>query len=167
MGLRAYPAAFDAIPWEQVEVAAKVAEIDPLLLGSVVMTESRGNPWAMRYEPAFKWEMKPAQFALQLGITVNTETELQKFSYGLCQLMGALCREMGFTGMLPQLLDPVINLSYGAKHLKKLLVQYGEEPAVAAAYNAGSPRKTPGGMYVNQVYVDKVMGNLRELRKLS
>jgi soluble lytic murein transglycosylase-like protein len=77
-------------------------------------------------------------------------------------------REYGFRGSFNDALgDFRISLSYGAKHLKNYLKRYPNESDVIASYNAGSPRKTKGGMYENQTYVDKVYKELLALRKLS
>lgn len=127
------------------------------------MVESGGNPYVMRFEPKYIYTLTPAQYAQSLGITRETEEMLQKHSWGLVQCMGSVCRELGHKGHLTELLDKELNLDFGARKIKSLLQKYDERSAIAA-YNAGSPRKTPGGNFVNQVYVDKVYGYLNTLR---
>jgi soluble lytic murein transglycosylase-like protein len=143
-------------------------KIDPIFFQAICTVESSLNPFAMRYEPAWSYLYFARETASRLGITAETETQLQKFSYGLCQIMGSVAREHGFTGSLAQLMaDPALALKYGAKHLAKFSWKYGgAEPDIAAAYNAGSARKTKGGLYVNQQYVDKVDKELRRIRAI-
>ena len=149
-----------------IHVAAVGQKIDPIFFQAICTVESSLNPLAMRYEPAWNYLYFPREHASRLGITSETETQLQKFSYGLCQIMGSVAREHGFTGNLAQLVsEPTLTLKYGAIHLAKFFWKYGQsESDVAAAYNAGSVKKTPGGMYFNQQYVDKVDRELRKLR---
>jgi soluble lytic murein transglycosylase-like protein len=148
------------------EIAGKEG-VDPDLLLAICMVESSLDPYAVRYEPAYKWLVSPREWASQMRLSVATEETLQKTSYGLAQIMGAVMRELGFSGKLQTcLLNPAIPLSYSAKHLKNYLRRYGSEVEAIASYNAGSPRKTKGGMWENQSYVDKVSTELRKLRAL-
>jgi soluble lytic murein transglycosylase-like protein len=82
---------------------------------------------------------------------------LQKTSFGLMQVMGAVFREYGFEGWLSQIVtSPELQLEFGCKHLSKKIRRYGKESGIAA-YNAGSPRRKPDGKFVNQYYVDNVL----------
>lgn len=155
-----------SLPWDLIQAAAKEFRLDPRLVGAIVMTESGGKHQVTRYEPGWKYFHGPRIHAENLGITEQTESIHQATSYGAMQVMGAVARELGFVGHLPTLIDPKLGLYYGCRKLRDLWVKYPEEEDAIAAYNAGSPRKTPGGQYVNMVYVDKVSGYLRELRKL-
>lgn len=148
-----------------IHVVAGEHDVDPVLFEAICRVESSLDPFAMRYEPRWNYLYFPREHASRLRITEDTETQLQKFSYGLCQIMGSVAREHGFSGPLGALIsDPALCLKYGAIHLKKFLWKYQTEVEVIAAYNAGSARKTPGGMFVNQQYVDKVDKVLRQLR---
>jgi soluble lytic murein transglycosylase-like protein len=148
------------------EVSGKEG-VDPDLLLAICTVESSLDPYAVRYGPAYKWLVSPREWASQMRLSVVTEGVLQKTSYGLAQIMGAVMRELGFSGKLQTcLVDPAIPLSYSAKHLKNYLRRYGSEVEAIASYNAGSPRKTKGGMWENQTYVDKVSAELRKLRTL-
>lgn len=68
--------------------------------------------------------------------------------------------ERGFDGtFLTALCDPEIGLEFGCRHLGWLAQRYQATfgwVGVAAAYNAGSPRKKARGGWINQDYVDKV-----------
>jgi soluble lytic murein transglycosylase-like protein len=94
---------------------------------------------------------------------------LQKCSFGLMQIMGATAMSLGFRGELPSLLNPYLGVLWGSEYLKHLIESHphSEEEDWIAAYNAGSVRKTPGGMYENQSYVNRVSGYLKDLRKLT
>lgn len=141
--------------------------IDPDLALAIATVESSLNPFVMRYEPNYRWLYHVDDFAHKLKITNLTEETLQKFSYGCYQLMGALCREKGFDDYLPKMLDPELNISYGCKHIKSLLIKFKTESDAVSAYNQGSPKKNNGGTYLNQSYIDKVHSVLYELRKLK
>jgi hypothetical protein len=150
-----------------IHVVANENGVDPILFEAICRVESSLDPLAMRYEPKWNYLYFPREHASRLRITEETETQLQKFSYGLCQIMGSVAREHGFTGALVSLAaDPALCLKFGAIHLKKFLWKYQTEAEAIAAYNAGSARRTPGGMFVNQQYVDKVDKVLRKLRPL-
>lgn len=124
------------VPWE--------------LVAGVCKAESAMNPWAMRYEPSYRWLVGNES-------TLNaTERTGQMISWGLMQVMGAVAREHGYIGWLPKLCDPTIGLQYGILHLTKFHKRYGAWPDAIASYNAGSPKRTEAGKYFNQGYVDKV-----------
>lgn len=153
------------LPWGLIKSVATEYNVDKDLLAAIVMTESSGNPKVMRYEPGYRYLVTPAEYASALGISHDTEITLQKMSYGLCQVMGGKAREQGFSGMLTDMLDPELCLKHGALFLRSLAVKHWLEVDVISSYNQGSPRKTPGGMYANQTYVDKVDKFLRQFRE--
>lgn len=139
-----------------IQEKAKLHQVDPALLGAIVQVESGGDPWAVRYEATFSWISNPARHAANNRTTVETEIQLQRFSYGLCQIMGGKLRDMGFQAELPLAFDPSMNLEYGAELLQRLTASYPVLQDAISAYNAGSPIKNTDGSYINQVYVDKV-----------
>ena len=130
--------AIDAgLPWELVQAICQV--------------ESSLNPWAMRYEPNYRW------FVGRSDAMSATEKAGQQISWGLMQVMGAVAREHGFTGWFPQLCEPVVGLRYGLRHLLRFHDRYQSWHDAIASYNAGSPIKLESGRYKNQHYVDEVM----------
>jgi soluble lytic murein transglycosylase-like protein len=150
-----------------IKEVAQAEGLDEKLLLAICTVESSLDPYAVRYEPAYKYTFSPRDWASKMHLSTETEECLQKFSYGLAQIMGGVMREYGFSGNLQTcLLNPKIPLTYSAKHLKNYLRRHGSEVEAIASYNAGSPRKTPGGLFVNQQYVDKVDRELRKLRTL-
>lgn len=143
-----------------VRSVAKAHDLDPDFVLGLVKTESSWNQYAVRYENHWKYFVDPPKFAMMNGITVETETELQKFSWGLPQVMGGKARELGYTGPLTELVRPDVIMPYACQFLKKLLVRYHAYEYVAAAYNAGTPiLDSKTGLFRNQQYVSKVLLN--------
>lgn len=152
-------------------LAHKVAPLhglDPALILAIICQESSGEPHATRFEPHYRWLWFARELAEKHETTYEKECQGQMTSWGLMQIMGAVAREYGFQGELEELLDkPELAVEYGCKHLKALRARCHEEADLISSYNQGSPKKTVGGLYLNQKgYVDPVAGYLRELRKL-
>jgi soluble lytic murein transglycosylase-like protein len=141
--------------------------MDPNILLAIITVESAGNPFAVRYEPQWKYHHFPREVASRLNASYETEVVMQSCSWGLMQIMGSVAREKGFSGWLSELTKPELNIHYGALHFKGFLERHGNLSDAVACYNAGSVRKTKGGNYVNQVYVDKVMGEYRKLTEIK
>ncbi|MHA1827800.1 MAG: lytic transglycosylase domain-containing protein [Candidatus Heimdallarchaeaceae archaeon] len=135
---------------------------DSILLG-LVQVESGFNPFAVRYEPNYKY-VKIVESLKPKNCSNNTEINLQKTSWGLFQIMGGTARYLGFDGWLTKLIIPEINIEYGTLYFATLYRRYVAKYGIAgviAAYNAGSPRFDDNGNLINQHYVDKVMFNAR------
>jgi soluble lytic murein transglycosylase-like protein len=129
-------------------------ELPSDIIFGIVMTESSGNQYAMRYEKNYKWLMDPKKYKPH-GCTEDTERTLQKFSFGLMQTMGAVFRELGFTDLLSKIIvNPDLQLDYGCRFLKKKIDKYGLDEGILS-YNSGSPIKRDI-IYINQYYLDKV-----------
>lgn len=155
---------------DQVRVYASKHGIPEQLLRAIVHVESAGDPWAMRFEPGYRWlwDVRASQpyrgdpQSLPAPAFVSRDTELtgQRTSWGLMQVMGAVARELGYRGRyLSALCDPDMGMEYGCRHLVALHRRFGSQgwEAVAAAYNAGSPRRDSStGRWVNQAYIDRV-----------
>lgn len=152
-----------ALPWDHIREAAEEHNVPVKLVAAIVQAESSGDSSAVRHEPNYKWHFSPRIFAENFGITVETETQLQSMSWGLMQVMGGTARELGHKGPLTDLTNPDIGLKYGCLYVKKMAQKYSSKDDIIAAYNAGSVVKTKGGMYMNQLYVDKVSRYLRDL----
>jgi soluble lytic murein transglycosylase-like protein len=124
---------------------------------AIAEQESSFIPEAMRYEPKWRYLLNESSFASSLKITVETERQLQKFSYGLYQVMGSVARELGFSDMLPLLLEPHINIAIGLKKLKALSIKHKDVDLYISAYNAGS-----GGIGTNPSYVKSVLDKAKK-----
>jgi len=139
---------------ELIMQASSQYGVPAAILYGIMMAESSGNKWALRYEPNFRWLYNPEEYAIRQ--TEETERIMQKTSFGLFQIMGATARELGYDEhFLSGLLDPETNIKYACLYLKRQYRRYENWEDAIAAYNAGSARKT-NGRYVNQQYVDRV-----------
>ncbi len=136
--------------------------IDAVLLDAIIQVESSWKPKVMRFESKFAYMCRPDEFAEKNGLTLATEIALQKFSYGLCQLMGGTARELGFEGFLPDLLSPDVNFEFMLKYWMKTCDQYTYTSDKIAAYNAGSAHRLDNGQYFNQIYVDRVYAAMHQ-----
>ncbi len=161
------------------------------LVRAVIRQESAGNVTAWRVEPAFRYfwncalnapfraptaeelaaKTAPADFSKPDGLAVSLHTEWwgQQASWGPMQIMGAVARSYGFDRNFPALCDASEGVHWGALHLSHLAARYQAHvgwEGVAAAYNAGSPRRdSTTGVWVNQSYVDGIrrLGGLEGL----
>ena len=131
--------------------------LDPILLSAIIEVESAWVPSRMKFEPGFTYLCKEQEMALKNGVDLPTERCLQRFSYGLGQIMGGTARELGFSGPLPELLDPSVNMEYMLRYFQKKCDEYVYQEDQIAAYNAGSVRRLKSGIYMNQGYVNKVL----------
>jgi len=140
--------------------------LNPAFVAAICKTETNFNSDAIRYEPMFKW----LNMKLKRPKTISVETERigQKTSWGMMQIMGVVARELGFAGWFPELSIPDSGIKFGCKHLARLKKQFripdNDLASLAAAYNAGSPRKK-NGKFKNQGYVDKVLKYTEELQQ--
>ena len=154
------------LPWDLINQYSESFDLDPHIVASIAQVESAGNGFAMRYEPGYRWLYEVKQCAKLMRDTVfsrtaytdQTEEQLQKFSWGLLQIMGAVAREHGLDEPMPVLLDIDANLFYGCRYLYHLKTRYkGNMVKAIAAYNAGSARYDNSGKLVNFDYVHRVM----------
>lgn len=135
------------------------------ILRAHIQIESGWNPDAIRYEPNFQYLHTPEVFAKRNRISLDTEKNLQKFSYGLFQVMGCVMRELGHKDSLIETLDPVLNIELGLKYYLARCAKYPDLTDRISAFNGGSPlRRRPAEMvYLNQTYVDKVLSEYHRL----
>lgn len=151
---------------EIVAREAANAQIDPAVLFALIEVESGGNYLAVRFEPNYKWLVRPEFYAKENDLTLATETCLQRMSFGLMQVMGANCRGYGFSGNLLEVANsPVLGLKFAVTHLAHRYEVAGMASAkgrrgwsdpVIAAYNAGTARRKENGEFINEEYVRKV-----------
>lgn len=165
-----------------IDAAAAKHGIDSKVLCGQIQVESAGNPLAVRFEPHYRylWDLRlgkpfrtldesellrrraPADF---YGHGGNHEQEwaLQSCSLGLAQLMGAVARELGFTGpFLSALLTPDVNVEYQCRKLRTdLKWSGGDIRSALAAFNGGRKGNQPGGALRNEAYVKKVEAAMR------
>lgn len=135
--------------------------IDPVFLEAIVITESYGDTYSMRYEPGWRWyppDMEISRYAGFIGASFPTVKMGMATSWGLMHIMGTVAYELEFYGWFAELTVPEVGLKYGCMHLLKKMNRYGSDPETAyAAYNSGSPK------YKNQKNVDRFMKIYREI----
>lgn len=148
------------LPFTLIDQAANRFGLDPKLIASIIIQESGGNTYAVRYEPGFRYKTDVAKFARANGITTETESILQQCSLGLMQVMGVVARELEFNRNLLELTSPAVGIYLGCKKLEQLSKKYAHLDDVIASYNAGSPRFKSDKSYVNQLYVNQVKSRL-------
>ncbi len=133
--------------WPEIVVAARAHELEPAVLAGLVCQESAGKPSARRYEPKYRWLYGDGQGEhpnIPADVTLSDDLIIQKWSYGLCQIMGAVAREYGYAGYLKGLLDPAVNLEYGARHLANKIKQaHGSVSFGLLLYNGGGDKQYP------------------------
>lgn len=148
---------------EIAERKAKQYGLPATLVKAIVEQESGGNPWAVRFEPNFLHyyvETTPTRFG---PVSLETERMHRATSFGLCQVLGQVARELGFQGVfLTELCNPEVGIEYGCKKLAQLQKRYGVLEDVISGYNAGSPRKDSDGKYSNQAYVASVLLRMKK-----
>jgi soluble lytic murein transglycosylase-like protein len=109
--------------------------LDPALVCAVVEQESAWDPYAIRYEPAFR-----SRYVAPLGLP-STEEISRSISWGLLQVMGQVAREHGFSGKsLAALCDPASGLSVGCAVLaaKMAAAGAGNLPRALELWNGGA-----------------------------
>lgn len=130
---------FDAL----IQASAASFSIDPGLLKAHVNRESLFDPNAYRAEPS-----------------------VGDASYGLAQVRYKIAKSLGYPGTPDGLYEPGTNLYLAAKLIRQNLDYCGGDLATAvSAYNAGfgnppsrTGRRAADGSFVNQGYVDDVLG---------
>lgn len=123
---------------------ARENEFDPLVKNAVESVATMDGAWPIPKDRAF---------ALVKGITaaesgfnpsaLRGEPQIRDASIGLMQILYATAKGLGFPGpigdrtKLTGLYAPATNLYYGARLLRKLLLQAGNEAGAMSAYNGG------------------------------
>jgi soluble lytic murein transglycosylase-like protein len=137
--------------------------VDQDLAVAICGQESNYNSSVVRYEANWSYLCDVEKFSKLLGISFQSEFQLQKFSWGPMQVMGSVARELGYYGHLTELITPQNGLYYGVRKLSVLSMKYSNQLDVIASYNGGSPSKV-GGEYRNKNYVDSVKKRLERLK---
>lgn len=149
----------------EIQKAAEEFGLNPDHVAAHCCIESSFRPAAIRFEAAFqkkyiddnpKYKKEPESTRILLATSI-----------GLMQIMGVVAHEYGLPMFdLYRLEEADTGLRYGCKHLKHYLDKYKTLENAVAAYNAGSPRKTVDGKYVNQDYVNKVLKKYTQYKEV-
>ncbi|HKN60650.1 MAG TPA: transglycosylase SLT domain-containing protein [Candidatus Acidoferrales bacterium] len=129
-----------------VRAVAANHKLDPAVVCAVADQESSWNPYAIRYEPAFR-----SRYVAPLGLP-PTEEVARSISWGLMQVMGQVAREHGFSGkFLSALCDPESGLEAGCTALAaKIEIADGDITRALSLWNGGA----------NPLYVQEVLAKL-------
>jgi hypothetical protein len=140
--------------------------IDPAILKAIITQESNWNRYAIRYEPEWTYLLNPEHYAALLHITVATEKETQKMSWGLGQLMGSVLRELGHEGSMGEALDSETNLAYVCRKIEELQKKTQGPQELFACYNGGMEAllQNKEGKFRNQSYVDSCMNYFEAMK---
>jgi len=131
-------------------------KLETRIVYGICIQESNLNQYAVKYEPNYKWLYKPEELKPKI-CSLETEIILQKMSFGIGQIMGAVLRERGYTDWLTKILSDLDSqIKYMCKHLSIYYKKYNNNIDMIASYNAGSPKKE-NNKYVNQKYIDNVL----------
>lgn len=139
---------------ELIKQAEDNFALDPALIGGIIMQESGGRICSYRAEPTSTLSYLPQSYANKLYISLQTEINFQRCSWGLMHIMGFKAREVGYDDHFFDLIsDPQKAIYWGCKALVSFKSTTLND--MIASYNAGSP-KQEDGVYSNQGYVDGV-----------
>lgn len=139
--------------------------LKPEIVYGVIMQESRGQQFAVRYEENYKWIENPTKHKPNI-CSLDTEIMFQKTSFGLMQMMGGVFRQLGFKGWLSRVMtDPYIQLDYGCRFLATKIKKYGFKGGICS-YNSGSPIMNNNDQYINIEYFNKVISHSKKWRWL-
>jgi soluble lytic murein transglycosylase-like protein len=135
--------------WDIIGKKALQHDIDPLVIASVIQVESSAIPTLVRFEENYKWVLDPKELSLQWKVTAKTANVLQKCSFGLMQVMGAVFVEHGGNNLTPYnqptiMLLPDFGIEFGCRHWNKFKKKYSDPMQIYACYNAGSLRMKEG-----------------------
>lgn len=119
----------------------KQTDLPPALILAVIQQESGGNPLASRHEPRYLEQYgNTDKFKNIVERTMLYPQDIAT-SYGLMQLMvptawGYLSSYHKDNNVIKILLDPDLNIRYGAAHLSALFKKHGSIKGAAGRYNA-------------------------------
>ena len=133
--------------WKLIRDEASNFDLDPLLVAAIIGQESKGDPYAIRYEAKYRYRKEPFKWAKLNGISEETENLLQSCSIGLMQVMGCKARELGHSGSLLELVEPDISIELGCTYLRNLYQKYTTVGDIISAYNGGSAQFETSGKY--------------------
>lgn len=138
--------------WQtHILLAAEAWDIDPYLLGAIVVQESAGDQYAQRVERGF-WARYAAGIRRWVAGTPSNSDDrwacypdIYASSYGLAQVMLQTAAEHGFHYRYPgQLFDPDENLRIACRILARLRVKHqGDTRKMLLAYNGGGDPSYP------------------------
>lgn len=133
--------------------------IDEKIIRGIIHAESGGVIFSVRNDTRALSKQAWAVNAIKkLGLEKN---KYKFFSGGLMHPLYLNAVSFGFRGSFYEFLNPEVNIEIGCKILKGYIKKYkGNIKDAIASYNIGSA-KIRNGKYINQDYVDKVIGAMK------
>ena len=127
------------------EVASAIAQvdstIDPALVHAIIQVESSH------------------------GAHLVTAESGGRYSYGPMMVLDTTATGYGVDDPTTLASNPALGIYYGVLYLDSKLANYPGDPNSAiAAYNSGTARYNADGTYINQAYVDRVLGYWQQYR---
>jgi soluble lytic murein transglycosylase-like protein len=117
------------------------------LVAAVILQESRGDAFAIRYEPLFfvrYIDGKKLNHYVPKTISPTTERHSRAMSWGLMQIMGETARQFGFDGeSLAELVEPETNIEIGCRILSRHSEKTADMEATLLRYNGGGNKSYP------------------------
>lgn len=149
--------------WPDIVRAAASKGLPPALLAGLVCQESAGDPQARRFEGHYRWLFGDdihEKIKLPSDVDLADDLVLQHYSWGLCQIMGAVAREYGFAGYMKELSEkPDLNLDIGVRHLSNKIRQArGDIRRGLLLYNGGGNRHYPDKVLAWSMYFNDCEG---------
>lgn len=145
---------------EEIQKYSTKYKIDPAIIKAIIMQESAWQRFATRYESTYRWLYNPESFRSG-WISLATEVNAQKTSWGLGQIMGALAREQGHKGFLGELLSPATNIKHICIRVAYLEKKCNSTEEIFSAYNGGlGAIHKANGRFKNESYVGSAMSHL-------
>lgn len=139
-----------------IDLYASLFLLDSKLVKAVIQAESDWRTHAVRYEKSYVYLYKVDELAKKHSVTSGTLEMLQKSSWGLMQVMGAVAMEYGLNELPSALVRPEVGIYFGCLHLESMKHKWGNDPFdIYAAYNAGAVRKDNQGEYRNKSAMDR------------
>lgn len=157
--------------------AARKYKLDPVLFVSLILNESSGDVFATRWERRFYVRYISDRPLAQLTRNVVRELDTYQdttfrhclaYSWGLCQIMGVVAYEYGFTGRhCWELLEPKVNVDIGAQiYASKRSRVKANEPKLSEAdverkallaYNGGGDIEYPDRVYKRKAAAEELV----------
>ena len=155
----------EKLKWIQiVRELAPIYSLDPHILQAIITQESNWNIYAIRFEATYPYLYEPEVFSKKMKVSLSTEINSQKMSWGLGQVMGAVAREHGYSHPLPSLIDPQMNVIQMCLILQNIKKHSTLLSDLFACYNGGlKALHKVNGKYLNQGYVDSCVSHLKDL----
>jgi hypothetical protein len=143
---------------EKEETKAEVVVVPQNLIDAIVLVESGGNPYAIRFEQGFYDRYIKGKPVKTYGpCSKDTEMIARATSWGAMQVMGQVARELGYDKTYLSQLCGQDGIDIGVKYLRQLALRFSFDwKKVISAYNAG-----PGGVGTNPEYVSKVVEKIQ------